>query len=118
MLQNLWWAAGYNLVSVPLAAGLLAPVGITLPMEVGAILMSLSTVVVALNASGCAGSTCGRSAGARDAGSRSAAAAPVHGPRRPGGRRSRLLWARIIARSICQLMPVPLLSRSRAVSAR
>lgn len=50
MLQNLWWAAGYNLVSVPLAAGLLAPVGITLPMEVGAILMSLSTVVVALNA--------------------------------------------------------------------
>ncbi len=50
MLQNLWWAAGYNLVSVPLAAGVLAPVGITLPMEVGAILMSVSTVVVALNA--------------------------------------------------------------------
>ncbi len=50
MLQNLWWAAGYNLVSVPLAAGVLAPVGITLPMEVGAILMSISTVVVALNA--------------------------------------------------------------------
>jgi Cu2+-exporting ATPase len=50
MVQNLWWAAGYNLVSVPLAAGVLAPVGITLPMEVGAVLMSLSTVVVALNA--------------------------------------------------------------------
>ena len=50
MMQNLWWAAGYNLVSVPLAAGVLAPVGITLPMEVGAILMSISTVVVALNA--------------------------------------------------------------------
>ncbi len=50
MVQNLWWAAGYNLVSVPLAAGVLAPIGITLPMEVGAVLMSLSTVVVALNA--------------------------------------------------------------------
>ena len=50
MLQNLWWAAGYNLVSVPLAAGVLASIGITLPMEVGAILMSISTVVVALNA--------------------------------------------------------------------
>ncbi len=50
MLQNLWWAAGYNLVAVPLAAGVLAPVGISLPMEVGAVLMSLSTVVVALNA--------------------------------------------------------------------
>ncbi len=50
MLQNLWWAAGYNLVAVPLAAGVLAPIGITLSMEVGAILMSLSTIVVALNA--------------------------------------------------------------------
>ncbi|QTX06180.1 heavy metal translocating P-type ATPase [Agromyces archimandritae] len=50
MLQNLWWAAGYNLVSVPLAAGVLAPVGFVLPMSVGAILMSLSTIVVALNA--------------------------------------------------------------------
>ena len=50
MLQNLWWAAGYNLISVPLAAGVLAPVGFTMPMEVGALLMSLSTVVVALNA--------------------------------------------------------------------
>jgi Cu2+-exporting ATPase len=50
MKQNLWWAAGYNLVSVPLAAGVLAPVGFVMPMSVGAILMSLSTVVVALNA--------------------------------------------------------------------
>lgn len=50
MKQNLWWAAGYNLVAVPLAAGILAPVGFLLPMSVGAILMSLSTVVVALNA--------------------------------------------------------------------
>ena len=50
MVQNLWWAAGYNLLSVPLAAGILAPVGFVLPMSVGALLMSASTVVVALNA--------------------------------------------------------------------
>ncbi|WP_333891980.1 heavy metal translocating P-type ATPase [Mycolicibacterium gadium] len=50
MKQNLWWAAGYNLISVPLAAGVLAPVGFVLPMSVGAILMSASTVVVAANA--------------------------------------------------------------------
>ncbi|MCV7027008.1 cadmium-translocating P-type ATPase [Mycolicibacterium novocastrense] len=50
MKQNLWWAAGYNLLSVPLAAGVLAPIGFILPMSVGAILMSASTVVVALNA--------------------------------------------------------------------
>ncbi|SDU40158.1 Cu2+-exporting ATPase [Gordonia westfalica] len=50
MVQNLWWAAGYNLISVPLAAGVLAPIGFVLPMSVGAILMSVSTVVVALNA--------------------------------------------------------------------
>lgn len=50
MKQNLWWAAGYNLISVPLAAGVLAPIGFVMPMWVGAILMSLSTVVVALNA--------------------------------------------------------------------
>ena len=50
MVQNLWWAAGYNAISVPLAAGVLAPVGFVLPMEVGAILMSVSTVVVAANA--------------------------------------------------------------------
>ncbi len=50
MKQNLWWAAGYNLVSVPLAAGVLAPIGFILPMSVGAILMSVSTLVVAANA--------------------------------------------------------------------
>ncbi|MBO0981494.1 heavy metal translocating P-type ATPase [Microbacterium sp. SD291] len=50
MRQNLWWAAGYNLLSVPLAAGVLAPVGFVLPMSVGAVLMSLSTIVVAVNA--------------------------------------------------------------------
>jgi Cu2+-exporting ATPase len=50
MTQNLWWAAGYNLLSVPLAAGVLAPVGFILPMSIGALLMSVSTIVVALNA--------------------------------------------------------------------
>jgi Cu2+-exporting ATPase len=50
MLQNLWWAGGYNLIAVPLAAGVLAPIGFILPMAVGALLMSASTVVVALNA--------------------------------------------------------------------
>ncbi|TFD32254.1 heavy metal translocating P-type ATPase [Cryobacterium cryoconiti] len=50
MRQNLWWAAGYNLLAVPLAAGVLAPIGFVLPMEIGALLMSASTVVVALNA--------------------------------------------------------------------
>ncbi len=50
MQQNLWWAAGYNLISVPLAAGILAPIGFILPMSIGALLMSASTVVVALNA--------------------------------------------------------------------
>ncbi|MGB5794517.1 MAG: heavy metal translocating P-type ATPase [Mycolicibacter algericus] len=50
MTQNLWWAGGYNAIAVPLAAGVLAPVGFVLPMSVGAILMSLSTIVVALNA--------------------------------------------------------------------
>lgn len=50
MKENLWWAGGYNLISVPLAAGVLAPLGFILPMSVGAILMSASTVVVALNA--------------------------------------------------------------------
>jgi Cu2+-exporting ATPase len=50
MKQNLWWAAGYNLISVPLAAGVLAPVGFVMPMSVGALLMSMSTVVVAVNA--------------------------------------------------------------------
>jgi len=50
MVQNLWWAAGYNIVAIPLAAGVLAPVGFVLPMAVGAVLMSLSTIIVALNA--------------------------------------------------------------------
>ena len=50
MKQNLWWGAGYNLIAVPLAAGVLAPIGFVLPMSIGAILMSLSTIVVALNA--------------------------------------------------------------------
>lgn len=50
MHQNLWWAAGYNLISVPLAAGVLAPIGFTMPMSVGAILMAVSTVVVVINA--------------------------------------------------------------------
>ena len=50
MVQNLWWAGGYNLLAVPLAAGVLAPIGIIMPMSVGAVLMSLSTVVVAVNA--------------------------------------------------------------------
>jgi Cu2+-exporting ATPase len=52
MHQNLWWAAGYNLISVPLAAGILAwpPVNFVMPMWVGALLMGLSTVIVVLNA--------------------------------------------------------------------
>ena len=50
MVQNLWWAAGYNIIAIPLAAGLLAPWGIVLPAAVGAVLMSASTVIVAVNA--------------------------------------------------------------------
>jgi Cu2+-exporting ATPase len=50
MVQNLWWAAGYNIVALPLAAGVLAPLGITLGPAAGAALMSLSTVIVAINA--------------------------------------------------------------------
>jgi Cu2+-exporting ATPase len=50
MVQNLWWAAGYNLVAIPLAAGVLAWAGFVLPMAVGAVLMSLSTIIVAINA--------------------------------------------------------------------
>ncbi|WP_216217016.1 heavy metal translocating P-type ATPase [Amycolatopsis aidingensis] len=50
MWQNLGWAAGYNVVAVPLAAGVLASVGFVLPPAVGAVVMSLSTIVVALNA--------------------------------------------------------------------
>jgi Cu2+-exporting ATPase len=50
MVQNLWWAAGYNIVAIPLAAGVLAGQGIVLSPAVGAVLMSASTVVVAINA--------------------------------------------------------------------
>ncbi len=50
MMQNLWWAAGYNIVAVPLAAGVLAGAGIILSPAIGAVLMSLSTVIVAFNA--------------------------------------------------------------------
>ncbi|HMA42983.1 MAG TPA: copper-translocating P-type ATPase [Gemmatimonadales bacterium] len=50
MIQNLWWAAGYNIIAVPLAAGVLAPWGIVLSPAVGAVLMSASTVIVAINA--------------------------------------------------------------------
>ncbi|MDE1709674.1 heavy metal translocating P-type ATPase [Staphylococcus cohnii] len=50
MIQNLWWGAGYNIVAVPLAAGVLAFLGLILSPAVGAILMSLSTVIVAINA--------------------------------------------------------------------
>jgi len=50
MVQNLWWAAGYNVVAIPLAAGVLAPWGIVLSPAIGAVLMSLSTLVVAVNA--------------------------------------------------------------------
>jgi Cu2+-exporting ATPase len=50
MVQNLWWAAGYNIAAIPLAAGVLAPWGIVLAPAVGAVLMSLSTIIVAVNA--------------------------------------------------------------------
>jgi Cu2+-exporting ATPase len=50
MIQNLWWAAGYNILAIPLAAGVLASQGILLSPAVGAVLMSLSTVIVAVNA--------------------------------------------------------------------
>jgi Cu2+-exporting ATPase len=50
MVQNLAWAAGYNVVAIPLAAGTLSWAGITMPPAVGALLMSASTIVVALNA--------------------------------------------------------------------
>ena len=50
MVQNLWWASGYNIIAIPLAAGVLARAGILLSPAVGAVLMSLSTVIVAVNA--------------------------------------------------------------------
>ena len=50
MKQNLFWGAGYNFIAIPLAAGILAPIGITLSPALGAVLMSVSTVIVAINA--------------------------------------------------------------------
>jgi P-type Cu2+ transporter len=50
MVQNLAWAGGYNVIAIPLAAGILAPIGFTLSPAIGAVLMSASTIVVALNA--------------------------------------------------------------------
>jgi Cu2+-exporting ATPase len=50
MVQNLWWATGYNAVAIPVAAGVLYPAGILLTPAAGAVLMSLSTVIVAINA--------------------------------------------------------------------
>ena len=50
MMQNLWWAAGYNIVAIPLAAGVLEPWGVVLSPAAGAVLMSLSTIIVAANA--------------------------------------------------------------------
>jgi Cu2+-exporting ATPase len=50
MVQNLWWAVGYNVIAIPLAAGVLEPWGFVLSPAAGAVLMSLSTVIVAINA--------------------------------------------------------------------
>jgi Cu2+-exporting ATPase len=50
MKQNLGWAVGYNVIAIPLAAGITAPIGFVLPPAVGAALMSVSTIVVAINA--------------------------------------------------------------------
>src|SRR5699024_9150042 len=50
MVQNLWWSTGYNIFAIPLAAGILSPIGIILSPAVGAVLMRLSTIIVAINA--------------------------------------------------------------------
>src|SRR5262249_58740708 len=50
MVQNLWWATGYNAVAIPMAAGVLYPIGIILTPAAGAVLMSISTIIVAINA--------------------------------------------------------------------
>jgi Cu2+-exporting ATPase len=52
MIQNLWWASGYNIVAIPLAAGVLSSYGIVLQPALAALFMSLSTVIVAVNAMG------------------------------------------------------------------
>jgi Cu2+-exporting ATPase len=49
-LQNLWWAAGYNILAIPMAAGVFMPLGLVLTPAIGAVLMSLSTLIVAINA--------------------------------------------------------------------
>jgi Cu2+-exporting ATPase len=49
-LQNLWWAAGYNILAIPIAAGALAWAGVAMPPALAAVLMSVSTIVVAANA--------------------------------------------------------------------
>jgi Cu2+-exporting ATPase len=49
-MQNIWWGAGYNIIMIPLAAGILAPFGFILPVALGAVFMSLSTIIVAINA--------------------------------------------------------------------
>lgn len=48
--QNIWWGAGYNIIMIPLAAGILAPLGFIMPPALGAVLMSISTIIVAINA--------------------------------------------------------------------
>ena len=50
MIENLWWGAGYNVITIPLAAGILAPIGIIVNPAVGAVIMSMSTIIVAINA--------------------------------------------------------------------
>lgn len=55
MVQNLWWGAGYNIVAIPLAAGVLSFMGITLDPAVGAVAMAMSTIIVAINAMGLTG---------------------------------------------------------------
>ncbi len=50
MIQNLLWVTGYDVVALPLAAGILAPIGVLLSPAVGALFMSLSTIIVAVNA--------------------------------------------------------------------
>ena len=52
MVQNLWWGAGYNIVAIPLAAGVLSFMGITLDPAVGAVAMAMSSIIVAINAMG------------------------------------------------------------------